>query len=246
MEERLEVGAERIQTVFRRVDEGVGNACQTETLDVVVPERQLILAAGSAEDVQVERLNIVHVDVADVFGRGQEQCFDLLQRPPVLQETDPAGPALEIRCPAKKAEVKLIDDSAERFGGVQDGAGNKDLALGAEGIDPRVELGWPGRSAKELVVERLHESEARTQTAVDVDAPHDSRQDAVGKDVVLGKDGAVSRVGQNDRGVEDVDRARKTTKIIGSQAPQITASQIDGAAVRAVAKHAHTTIVIVK
>src|SRR5262249_47136035 len=130
MEERLEVGAERIQTVFRRVNEGVGNACQTEILDVVVPKRQLILATGSAEDVQVERLNIVHVDVADVFGRGQEQCFDLLQRATLLQETDPAGPAPGIRFPAKKAEVKLIDHSAERFGGVQDGAGDGGLALG--------------------------------------------------------------------------------------------------------------------
>src|SRR5262245_52088732 len=132
MKKGLKVAAERVQPILRRVDKAIGNACQTEALNIVVPKCQLILAAGAAKNVEVERLHVIHIDVADVLGRCQKERLDLLQRAPLLQETDPAGPAPGIRFPAKKAEVKLIDESAERFGRAQDGVGDGGLALGGE------------------------------------------------------------------------------------------------------------------
>src|SRR5205823_13722190 len=136
--------------VLRGACEGASDARQAQGLNLVIPAGQLAGGAGSAENVDVQRLHEVGIDVADVLRRGQEQVLQLLLGPAVLQEVDPDVPAAGVRLPAEEAEIEGIDDASERFAGLQDAVDDSSLAPGVEDVDPGVEFGERAAAAEQL------------------------------------------------------------------------------------------------
>src|SRR5262245_2573296 len=102
--------------MLRRTDEAVSDPGQAKVLDVVSPKSQLRRAAGTPENVQVERLHEFGIDVAKVLGRGEEERLDWLQRAAASQEVDPSGPAAWVRLPREEAQIQLIDNPAQCLG----------------------------------------------------------------------------------------------------------------------------------